>query len=111
MESIDYFIKEGSFKDKNIIVTGGTGGIGAPLAEALIKCGARVCIIAKNEKKVIEKFDKYRKTQTFDYELINFENPPAITSSFANIMKKFKGRLDILLMCHGVFKVGKLMET
>ena len=26
-------------------------------------------------------------------------------------MKKFKGRLDNLIFCHGCFKVGKLTET
>jgi NAD(P)-dependent dehydrogenase (short-subunit alcohol dehydrogenase family) len=26
-------------------------------------------------------------------------------------MLKFKGKLDILIMCHGIFKVGKLMDT
>lgn len=113
MESIQYFAKEESFKGKNIIVTGAYGGIGAPLTEALILCGANVMAVGRNEKKMLEKFGKYAKDNkySFKYEIINLEDPPGITKGFKNIIMKLKGQLDVLIMCHGQFKVGKLMET
>ena len=113
MESIDYFNKERSFKNKNIIVTGASGGIGSLVTEALIKCGAKVIAVGKNEKKILTKFEKYAKDPFygFGYELINLEDPAGITRGFKSSMLKFKGRLDVLIMCHGQFKVGKLMET
>jgi short-subunit dehydrogenase involved in D-alanine esterification of teichoic acids len=38
------------------MVTGGTGGIGTPLVEALLLCGANVIVIGRNEKKIVKKF-------------------------------------------------------
>src|SRR5689334_8207242 len=113
MESIEYFSKEGSFKDKNIIVTGAYGGIGSLVTEALLRCGAHVIAVGRNEKKMLTKFEKYvrDKEYSFGYELINLEDPPGITRGFKSIMLKLKGKLDVLIMCHGQFKVGKMMET
>lgn len=111
MESIDYFVKEGSFKGKNIVITGATGGIGSILTDAFLKSGARVTAIGRNEKKLLDKFKFYLKNPNFDYEIINLENPLLINRGFKNIMVKLKGRIDSLIMCHGQFKVGRLMET
>jgi 3-oxoacyl-[acyl-carrier protein] reductase len=113
MESIDYFSKEGSFKGKNIVITGAYGGIGSLVTEALLRCGARVIAVGRNEKKMLTKFEKYArdKDYSFGYELINLEDPPGITRGFKSIMLKLKGKLDVLIMCHGQFKVGKMMET
>jgi NAD(P)-dependent dehydrogenase (short-subunit alcohol dehydrogenase family) len=54
--SIQFYIKDKSFEGKNIIVTGGTGGIGSRIAESFIKCGAKVVVVSKNEKKVLSKY-------------------------------------------------------
>ena len=34
-----------------------------------------------------------------------------INKGFMSIMKKFHGKLDGLVMCHGIFSPGKLIET
>ena len=48
----------------------------------------------------------------FSYEIITLENPGLITQGFRNIMlKRFQGRLDSLIMCHGSFCPGKLEES
>jgi NAD(P)-dependent dehydrogenase (short-subunit alcohol dehydrogenase family) len=54
--SIQFYIKDKSFEGKNIIVTGGTGGIGSRIAESFIKCGAKVVVVSKTEKKVLSKY-------------------------------------------------------
>lgn len=43
-----------------------------------------------------------------DFENINMEDPIQINKGFKNIMQKFKGKLDILIICHGVFKVTSI---
>lgn len=58
MESIEYFTKEKSFQDKNIIISGATGGIGRHITESLIKCGAKVIILGRNDKKILDIFSK-----------------------------------------------------
>ena len=81
--------------------------------ESLIKCGANVIAVVRNEKKLLEKFGKIlnNKNVQLGYELINLEDPAGITRGFKSIMMKFKGRIDSLILCHGQFKVGKLSET
>lgn len=58
MESIDYFNKEKSFQNKNVIITGATGGIGSQIAESLLKSGANVAVLGRNDRKIIEVFSK-----------------------------------------------------
>lgn len=108
MESSFFFEnKHNSFKDKNILITGATGGIGKILTSHLIKLGANVIITSRSEKKVKEVFPSHR----INYEIVNFEDPIKIKKIFINVMKKFEGKLDVLLLCHGIFHVGKLNET
>jgi NAD(P)-dependent dehydrogenase (short-subunit alcohol dehydrogenase family) len=113
MDSIKYFKSEKNFKGKNIILTGITGGIGSRVAEALILLGANVIGVCRNEKKFLDRFTPFLKNKSYslDYEVANFENPAQITKAFKSIMIKFKGKMDSLIMCHGQFRAGKMMET
>ena len=61
MDTLNYYIDEKLFVGKNIMVTGSTGGIGSELVEALLKCGARVIGVIRNDTKAKEKFDKLSK--------------------------------------------------
>jgi NAD(P)-dependent dehydrogenase (short-subunit alcohol dehydrogenase family) len=56
MESIEQYIRDKTFEGKNVIVTGGTGGIGSSIAQAFLKCGANTMIISKNEKKLLNMY-------------------------------------------------------
>jgi NAD(P)-dependent dehydrogenase (short-subunit alcohol dehydrogenase family) len=58
MEAIEQYIKDKSFEGKNVIVTGGTGGIGSSIAQAFLKCGANTMIVSKNEKKLLTMYGK-----------------------------------------------------
>ena len=57
-ELLNYYKNDNSFKDKNFIITGATGGIGSLVVGSLIHMGARVTAIAKDERKVTEMFGK-----------------------------------------------------
>ena len=46
--------KKTFFKDKVIIVTGASSGIGEAAAVELVQLGAKVVLAARNEKKLIE---------------------------------------------------------
>ena len=49
MESAKYFMNDNSFRDKNILITGATGGIGSLLTETLYKLGATLLLVSHNE--------------------------------------------------------------
>lgn len=111
MESLDFFDNHNSFTGKNILITGATGGIGSIVTDCLVKLGANVTVTSRSEKKIIDKFPSLIKKNNFGQEIINFENPNSINRGFMSIMKKFKGRIDVIIICHAIFQVGKLMET
>jgi len=113
MESVEFFGNQNrnSFTGKNVIVTGATGGIGSLTTECLVRLGANVMAVARSEKKITEKLSSCIKKDNFDKQIIDFENPNNINRGFAEIMKKFGGRVDIIIITHAVFKVGKLTET
>ncbi len=66
--SIQFYIKDKSFEGKNIIVTGGTGGISNRIAKSFIKCGAKVVVVSKTEKKVLR--SKWKNKPRLIIELI-----------------------------------------
>lgn len=41
------------FNGKNVIITGGSSGLGKALAERLIKRGGNLALIARDEKKLL----------------------------------------------------------
>jgi NAD(P)-dependent dehydrogenase (short-subunit alcohol dehydrogenase family) len=50
-----------SLKDKKVVITGGTKGIGKACVEEFLKLGAQVFFIARNKDKVDELTEEYRK--------------------------------------------------
>lgn len=42
------------FENKNVLITGGTGGIGSQVVKQLIKGNAHIWILARSESKVLD---------------------------------------------------------
>ena len=126
MEStIDFFQNENKnyYKNKNIIITGATGGIGTVLVETLSSLGANLLLISHDEDKIKKKFHNLLNEEEFinndnssehihinsnsinkiQYEIIDLENPKEINSKFPICLKKMKARIDNLFICHGIY--------
>jgi len=112
-ESIDYYKNENPeyYKDKGVIVTGATGGVGSLLTSTLIELGAKVVAVARNEKKLKEMFDSQIKNGSLQYQIIDFSTEVYYGNTFSKIMMKLEGKLDIMFLCHGKFSQGDIMET
>ncbi|HZI89490.1 MAG TPA: SDR family oxidoreductase [Candidatus Polarisedimenticolia bacterium] len=54
----------GSVKDKAVVVTGSTKGIGRAIAEALLEAGAKVAVSARNAKEVEESVKAFNRTHS-----------------------------------------------
>ena len=126
MEStIDFFQNENKnyYKNKNIIITGATGGIGTVLVETLSSLGANLLLISHDEEKIKKKFHNLLNEEEsinndnssehihinsnslnkIQYEIIDLENPKEINSKFPICLKKMKARIDNLFICHGIY--------
>ena len=88
-----------NIKDKRIVITGGTTGIGKATADLLISLGGRVLIFGRDEKDFKEACDDIKK-QFPDCEL--YGTPADITkkedvNSILKIIDKQLGGIDILI--------------
>lgn len=108
--SLNYFQSEQQFNGKNIIITGATGGIGSILVEKLVKLKANVLAVGRSETKLTSKFQSLVKFQNFQISICNFEEAKEITKAFKEMMVKLEGKLDILLICHGVYSSAKFKD-
>ena len=112
-ESIDYYKNENPeyYKDKRVIVTGATGGIGSLLTSTLIELGSKVVAVAKDENKLKEMFDSEIENGSLQYKILDFSTEIYYNNTFSDIMMKLEGKLDIMFLCHGKFAQGDIMET
>ncbi len=68
-----------NFSNKNIIVTGGSSGIGSALVKELVDLGANVWVIARNEDKILELQKQLAdKNLLINYYLADIRNLPEI---------------------------------
>lgn len=112
-ESIEYYKFENPkyYKNKGIIITGATGGIGHLLTNTLIELGARVVCVAKNEKKLKEQFNSNLINGTLQYQILDFSRETEYLKTFSNIMLKLGGKLDVMFLCHGQYDHGDILDT
>lgn len=99
-----------SFKEKVVIVTGASSGIGASTAVLFSKEGANVVIVGRNEAKM--------KTVTAQCEEIgkppltikaDVSNDDEAKSIISQTVEKF-GKIDILVNNAGFIQVGKILD-
>lgn len=109
-QSLNHYKANGSFKGKNVIVTGATGGIGSILVQTLCELGANVVIIARNENKVQTLFQHLIDTKSLQYKIIDLSGI-IVSKDFEEVMLMLNGKLDMLLMCHGQFFIGDISEA
>jgi len=85
-------------KNKNIVITGVTGGIGSKLATEIIKLGGRVCGISRNEGKLSE---LQLGTGNFKHFLHDLLDVNGIKGIVKNIKEEF-GPVDGFVHCAGM---------
>ena len=112
-ESMEYYKIQNPhyYKDKGIIITGATGGIGSLLTSTLIELGAKIVVVVKNEKKLKEMFGKNIEDGTLQYTIIDFITEKDYPNKFSDIMIKLGGKLDVMFLCHGQFSQSELLNV
>ncbi|WP_273131014.1 2,4-dienoyl-CoA reductase [Bacillus weihaiensis] len=84
-------------KDKVVIVTGGSNGMGKVMAQCFAKNGARVVIIGRSLEKLEE---TKREIETFEEQVLPFQldvrDPEMISEMIQTVDQKF-GRIDALV--------------
>jgi retinol dehydrogenase 14 len=102
-----------NLKDKTILITGSTSGIGEAATKSLAKTGANLVLIARNEKKVLNLIDVLKSSNNnnqIDYLICDLSNQKQI-HRIAGEFKEKHNCLDILINnAGGLFYERKLTE-
>ena len=85
-------------KGKNIIITGGSLGIGKETARDLVKKGANVLITGRSESRLIEA-KTYTGSKIIEFDISDHKNMCENSKKCINILD---GRVDVLINNAGV---------
>ena len=86
-----------NIKDKVIVITGGTGVLGASMSEYLAKHGAKVAVLARNKQKGDELINKIKANGDEAMFLqTDVTNEEVLTQNAEEIIKAY-GRIDVLI--------------
>lgn len=100
-------------KDKIVVITGGSAGIGFETAKAIAQMGAEIILVARNEKKLkqaIEQLTAKTGNPKIKYYIGDFASQKSIKKTAAQI-KKDHPVIDVLINnAGGVFPEFKLTE-
>ncbi|HNP06121.1 MAG TPA: SDR family oxidoreductase [Cyclobacteriaceae bacterium] len=99
-----------SLEGKKALITGGSKGIGFAIAEEFVQLGARIIIVARDEKKLNEIVKGFKK-QDYDIDGIAGDvTDHKFRNQLVNEIKKRMGGLDVLVNNVGTNIRKKLIE-
>ena len=87
-----------NLKGKNIIITGGSLGIGKETAKTLVKKGANVLITGRSETRLIEA-KSYTGAKIIEFDISDHEN---ICENAKKCIDSLDGRVDVLINNAGI---------
>lgn len=86
---------------KTVIVTGGTRGIGAAVAELFLNDGFRVCAVYRSNDAAANEFSARMNTERLIIKKTDVSDYDAVTRLYNDVYKEF-GRLDISVHAAGI---------
>jgi NAD(P)-dependent dehydrogenase (short-subunit alcohol dehydrogenase family) len=90
-----------NLKNKVIIVTGGSKGVGLGIVESLIKEGAIPVIVTRNKESVLEVISAFKQNIELFYALAELTDPDQCKAAVQKVVEKY-GRIDGLVNNAGV---------
>jgi len=90
------------FKDKVILISGATGGMGREIAKLLVKEGCHLALLARNENKLKALVDELKSEKADCLSIkCDVKNKNEIKNAVESTKKRF-GRIDIAILTAGV---------
>jgi 3-dehydrosphinganine reductase len=99
------------FQKKNVLISGGSSGIGFALAKQFVTAGANVTILARRIGLLKESQSELKKLHQADTQSVEIIS--ADVSNFENLSKAVQGKvdqIDILINCAGIAYPGEFID-
>ena len=88
--------------NKNVLITGATGGIGSKIVEKMSNIGANILVTGTNNEKLIKLTEKFKKNiNSIKCDLNNFSDIEFMVEKAKSI---FDGKVDVLVNNAGITK-------
>lgn len=104
----------GYYEGKNVVITGGSKGIGKAAALELARRGANVVVAARGEAALVETVAELvkagREGATFGHAAFDVVDEAAVEAGIASAVEQL-GHIDVLICNSGVAKCSTLLET
>lgn len=97
-----------NLKNKNIIITGASSGLGRELSCRLDKMGCKISLIGRNKKRLEQTFDMMKNKKNHTKFLIDFSNTKNIKKYYKKIFNNEK--YDGFVNCAGYYSFGPLQS-
>lgn len=98
-------------KGKNIILTGGSSGIGHETAKILLKFGSNVIALGRNREKLQSLEYAPGKTGTITIHQCDLQKPTEIKQVFTTVLEQLSGRIDGIVNCAGQSLIKDFQDT
>ena len=92
-----------NFKNKTVLITGGTRGLGASMVNLFSDCGAKIIATTTNEQNLDSLNSKYKNVE---YAYLDLSSENSI-DNFFNFLKS-KKQIDVLINNAGINKIDKI---
>ncbi len=89
-----------NLKDRNVLVTGGAGGIGAEIVKSMYALGANILISGSNKLKLEKQSNSF--SNPLLYYAADLSNRDDIEKLVERTLEKFNNKLDILINNAGI---------
>lgn len=102
-----------NFRNKNIIITGGSRGIGFAVARAFLEAGGNVCIAARDIKEITRSKKELQKIRKDVNAIVCDVSQKSCSKKIVqHIQKIFNGKIDVLVNAAGIYgPKGRLEEN
>lgn len=100
-----------NYQNKNVLISGGSSGIGFALARQFLRRGANICLLARRQNLLKQAQQDLSKEKIKDTQKISIIS--ADVSDYSNLeksLKDFKGNFDILINSAGIAYPGEFAE-
>ena len=98
---VNYVLPTSRFRGKNVMIVGGTSGIGLAIAKSFIAEGANVLVCSRSEKKIVNAI-KQLNSSAVKSLVVDIADASVFSAKIQEAAELLGGHIDVFINCAGV---------